>query len=305
MASLVEHDAIAAAVVGVASLPMALDLWCGVFGFEIVAQAVAQDGILYHNELETFWQLPRRSITAQAVVGTPGIATGRVWLVEFAEPDPAVRHGAATIDLCPKSLNLAPRDLPARYEEMLARGLSFRSPWVKYPAGAFDVYEVQLAAHDSVNIGMLEMIGLPFAFNERGYAGITNFVSVVEDIDAEKNFYREAFGLELIGEHRLRGEKIEKLIGLPSGAVVAMNIFGAQENPYGQMQLVAYQGAKGTNRYPSARPPACGQLHPVWLTNRLDAFGDDARTIHTLLGTVEAIRLQTPGGMMTDIFRRK
>ena len=159
-----------------------------------------------------------------------------------------------------------------------------------------------------LNLGMLEMIGLPFAFNERGYAGITNFVSVVEDIDAETNFYREVFGLALIGEHRLRGEQMEKLIGLPAGAVVAMNILGAKENPYGQMQLVAYQGASGANRYPSARPPACGQLHPVWLTEQLGALGCDTsnrQTIHTLLGTAEAIRLQTPGGMMSDIFRLK
>ncbi len=300
MASLVEQDAIAAAVVGVTSLPVALDLWHVVFGFEIIAQQTGADA-----SLESFWQLPRGSITAQALLGTAGIATGRVWLVEFAQPAPPVRQGAATIDLCPKSLNLAPRDLPARYKEMLARGLSFRSPWVNYPAGAFDVNEVQLLAHDGLNLGLLEKIGVPFAFNERGYAGITNFVAVVEDIDAETAFYREIFGLELIGEHRLRGEKIEKLIGLPAGAVVAMNIFGARANPYGQMQLVAYQGAQGMNRYSSARPPACGQLHPVWLTERLNDFGCDtsqAQTIHTLLGTVEAIRIQTPSGMMTDIF---
>ncbi len=300
MASLVEQNAIAAAVVGVASLPVALDLWVGVFGFELIAQ---QDGA--DASLESFWQLPRGSITAQALVGTRGVSTGRVWLVEFAEPAEAVRHEAATIDLSPKSLNLAPRDLPARYEEMMTRGLSFRSPWVKYPAGAFDVHEVQLLAHDGLNLGLLEMIGLPFAFNERGFAGITNFVAVVEDIEAETIFYRKVFGLELIGEHRLRGEKIEKLIGLPTGAVVAMNIFGARENPYGQMQLVAYQGAKGTNRYLSARPPACGQLHPVWLTKSLDAFGGTISTIHTPLGKVEAVRLQTPGGMMTDIFSLK
>ena len=300
MASLFEQDAIAAAVVGVASLPVALDLWRDVFGFELIAQQAGADA-----SLESYWQLPTGGIKAQALVSTPGIATGRVWLIEFTNPGLPVRHGAATIDLCPKSLNLAPRDLPALYEEMLARGLSFRSPSVKYPAGVFDVHEVQLLAHDGLNLGLLEMIGLPFAFNERGYAGITNFVAVVADIEAETNFYREAFGLELIGEHRLRGEQIEKLIGLPAGTVLAMNIFGAKENPYGQMQLVAYQGAQGTNRYPSARPPACGQLHPVWLTKRLDAFGGGGSTIHTLLGTVEAVRIQTPGGMMTDIFSLK
>ncbi len=300
MASLVEQDAIAAAVVGVASLPVALDLWVGVFGFELITR---QDGA--DASLESFWQLATGGIKAQALVGTPRIATGRVWLVEFAEPAEAVRHGAATIGLCPKSLNLAPRDLPARYEEMLTRGLNFRSPWVKYPAGAFDVNEVQLLSHDGLNLGLLEMIGLPFAFNERGFAGITNFVAVVADIEAETNFYREVFGLELIGEHRLRGEKIEKLIGLPAGTVVAMNIFGSQENPYGQMQLVAYQGAKGMNRYPMARPPACGQLHPVWLTKSLDAFGGTIRSVHTPLGKVEAVRTQTPSGMMTDIFSPK
>ena len=101
MASFVEQDAIAAAVVGVASLPVALDLWVGTFGFEVVALAVEQDGILFHTVLESFWHLPRGSITAQAVVGTRGISTGRVWLVEFAEPAEAVRYGAATIDLCP------------------------------------------------------------------------------------------------------------------------------------------------------------------------------------------------------------
>ena len=300
MASHVQQNAIAAAVVGVASLPVALALWCGVLGFELIAQQTGADA-----SLESFWQLPTGGIKSQALVVTPSVATGRVWLVEFAAPAPPVRHGAATIDLCPKSLNLAPRDLPARYEEMLTRGLSFRSPWVKYPAGDFDVHEVQLLAHDGLNLGLLEMIGLPFAFNERGFAGITNFVAVVDDIEAETNFYREVFGLELIGEHRLRGKSMEKLIGLPSGAVVAMNIFGAKENPYGQMQLVAYQGAQGTDRYSLARPPACGQLHTVWLTKRLEAFAGDARIIHTLLGTVKAIRLQTPGGMMTDIFSLK
>ena len=99
---LVQHQSIAAAVIGVASLPVALDLWVNVFGFELVAQQVGAAA-----SLESFWQLPTGGIKAQAVMATAGVNTGRVWLVEFAAPAEAVRHGAATIDRCPKSLNLA------------------------------------------------------------------------------------------------------------------------------------------------------------------------------------------------------
>ena len=98
-------------------------LWQQRFGLELVARREGTD-----PGLAQAWGLPPGDIVDQVLLRTPGMEQGGVHLVRFRLPGPAVRENAAATDLVPKSVDIAVRDIPARYDELLAAGYTFRSP---------------------------------------------------------------------------------------------------------------------------------------------------------------------------------
>ena len=58
---------------------------------------------------------------------TGGASAGALHLVEFAEPGAPVRQDVRVFDQLPKNLDIYVRDMAARFEELKARGLKFRS----------------------------------------------------------------------------------------------------------------------------------------------------------------------------------
>lgn len=304
--SIITHNLIAQIVVGVANLDRALKLWTETFGLEVIARRAGAD-----HDLARMWELQPECITNQAVLATPGVNTGHLHLVEFADPLPPVRLNAAPTDSVPKNIDLALRDLPARYEELLQSGHTFRSKWVQYQAGGLDVLEVQMPVHDEINISMIEILGKAYPFTAQGFAGMTNFVPVVPDGEVEMKFYHEVLGLPVIHTHLIAGPEIEKMIGLPPGAALDIRILGNPDDPFGHVELVCYKGAAGTNRYPLARPPATGSLHLVFLTSSMPALVERVRNagvavqeygeVNTILGRSAACSVVTPAGMRLDI----
>ena len=105
-------DAISHITVGTADLAPVRALWIDRFGLEVVAERAGLD-----ESVARLWNIPADQVRRQVLLGTPGAQTGRLHFVQFAEPDPPVRAGAAPTDLGPKNLDANCTDLPGRHAE--------------------------------------------------------------------------------------------------------------------------------------------------------------------------------------------
>ena len=126
------------AIVGTGDLDGAMRLWVDMFGLSVLGRRQGVD-----PDLERLWGLPRGGVSRQAVVGLPGAVTGRLHLVEFADPGPAVRHGARAFDLCPKNLDVRLTGMGSRYDELVEAGWVMGSAPVRMPVDTMEVFEVQ------------------------------------------------------------------------------------------------------------------------------------------------------------------
>lgn len=299
--------------VGVADLDVALELWVNEFGFEIADRSAGPD-----PGLARLWSLQADDISRQAMVRTPGQNFGMVHFVEFVDPDPPVRAGAEVFDMVPKNLDISVRDLPARFAEMVAAGQVFRTETYKEASssGGGRFREGQMRGHDETNIVLLESVGggLPEAlYTPQGYAGITALITTVPDAPAERDFYVEALGLEVLSEGLLSGPEIEAMIGLPPGSGLNLKLVGGSES-FGRVEIIEYQGVEGTNRYPLAKPKALGTLHISFTTSDLDGIRqrldaaeipiNEHGNVNTLFGSGEAISISSPAGFRIEIHER-
>ena len=295
--------------VGVADLDTALELWVGTFGFSKLASLEGED-----VELASLWKILPSDIKRQALLGMPGAAYGRLHLVEFTEPGPPVREGAQVFDQCPKNLDIYVRDLPTRVKEMQANGFTFRNAEpseVTAPDGTV-FREIQLGGHDEINIVLLEVLGKEMDFSEKGFAGIGPLIAIVDQAKPEREFYAEVMGFEILSDNFLDGPDIERMIGLPPGAGLDVSIWGEKNVALGQIELIDYQGVKGTNLYPVTVPTQLGILHTSYAVTDLDAFKQklheaginhqDRGYREVIFGGGKFIRFRTPGGMNIEAF---
>src|SRR5690606_24097622 len=65
-------------------------------------------------------------------------------------------------------------------------------------------------------------------------------------------------GFAMLDSHCLKGPDIEKMIGLPQGASLSMQLLGEASHRFGRAELIKYEKVKGNNLYPKAAPPAIG-----------------------------------------------
>ncbi|MEO0998098.1 MAG: hypothetical protein AAFX58_11320 [Pseudomonadota bacterium] len=234
-------------------------------------------------------------------------------LVEFADPAPAVRAGAAVFDLCPKNLDVYVSDMPARIEALRQRGYTFRNETfseVEAPDGT-RFREIHLDGHDAINIVLLEVLGQDRAVSTRGFGGIGPLIVIVADAAAEKAFFATAMGLAQLADNVLSGPEIESMIGLPNGAALDVSIWGDPELPNGQIEIINYRGVDGRNLYPHARPKATGILGVSYdsaataaIEARLRHAGIPCRR-HTAVEfperTADVIEFRSPAGLTIQV----
>jgi catechol 2,3-dioxygenase-like lactoylglutathione lyase family enzyme len=295
--------------VGVADLDETLDLWSGTFGLAILAQKYGED-----PDLANLWGLSPDDIGRQALLGTPDADTGLIHLVQFNRPGPAVRDGAQVFDLCPKNIDVYVRDLPRRVEELKSDGRSFHNEnysEISAPDGTV-FREIHMQGHDAINIVLLEVIGLELPFTQQGYAAVGPLVTIVGNAGAERRFYRDVMGLDVLNDNILEGPEIEQMIGLPPGSALDVSIWGRPGQALGQVEIIEYRGAEGNDLYSSAVPKQRGILHVTYaieglkdFTQLLDQSGipwSDKGLRSILPGTGRFIRFQSPGGMHIEAF---
>lgn len=297
--------------VGVADLDEALSLWRDDFGFEIVARRDGPDEALARR-----WNISATDVARQALVRTPGVDAGMLHLVEFENPDPPVREGALAYDLCPKNLDVYTDDLPRLMDALRERGRQFsNADYSEVTApGGLTFREIHMPSHDRINVVLLQILGQSLPFSSAGFSGVGMLITIVPDATAEKAFYEKIIGLDLLSDNVLKGPEIEKMIGLPAGAALDVSIWGNADNHFGRIEIIEYQGVRGNDLYPRAKPKSLGILRVAYRTDNLErvkaelaAQGivfDTFAPANTLMADGPAIAFASPAGMTIEVHQR-
>ena len=297
-------------IVGVQNINEAIELWVNQFGLDIVSEREGKDA-----DLSRLWQLKDDEITKQALLATPKIDVGKIHLVQFKNPSTAVRQNANATDLGPKNLDVTCLDLPSKYDELIKMGYQFRSEYVGYKIESIgaDVLEVQMPGHDHTNIIFVEQLGEKIQLSKRGYGGITSLVTIVSELDEETDFFMDILSLKEALSEDLFGEHVEKMIGLPKGGGLRLNLLEGDElDRYGRVELVAYIGAeKQDDLYKIANPPALGTLHCVFRVEDIDNIKNKLRKrsvsfkehglLDLIYGKGEIISFRSPAGLRIEV----
>lgn len=301
-------DAIAYLTVGVADFAPARALWVEYFGLEIVAERSGPD-----VSLATLWGIDPDRIAGQWVLATPGATTGHLHFVQFNDPAAPVRTGAATTDLGPKNIDVNCVDIEAHHDRLRRAGFRFRSPINEYEIDGIRAREVQMPAHDEINVVLVEVLssGFEIEYSPAGCGALTSFVVIVPDTGVDAEFFAEVFGLDELMHHRIAGPAIEQVVGLPPGAALDMRLMGREENMFGRVELICYEGISGVDRFPLARPPALGVLHCGFTVESLDGFARHAMAtgvdlvrydnLNTLFGAGAVGVLSSPSGLRIEV----
>jgi len=297
-------------VVGVRSIDRATDMWVNHFGLDVVSERNGAD-----SDLSKLWGLDDDEIEKQVLLATPRIEVGRIHIVQFKNPSLPVRKQANATDLGPKNLDVTCIDLPKKYQELTDLGYSFRSEYVAYQIESIgaDVLEVQMPGHDYTNIIFVEQIGEEIQLSTKGYGGITSLVTIVSDLEEETDFFMDLFSLKEAVSEDLFGEHVEKMIGLPKGGGLRLNLLEGDEiDRYGRVELVTYIGAKQQNNlYKAANPPALGTLHCLFKADDLSIIKEklqkrsmpyeEFESLDLIYGKGEMISLRSPAGLRIDV----
>lgn len=297
-------EGIAFVSIAVADMQAVRDLWVRQFGLSVLGERTGAD-----PEQAALWNIAADDIKHQLLLGTPGAVTGRLHFVELRNPGPPIRTNAKPFDLCAKNVDVNCSDLPDKVAALKAAGYTFRSEPIEYELHDVHAREVQMPAHDGLNIAYIDVLseGYETPYTDQGYASLTSFVVIVADIEAEVNFYRNVIGFDEVMYHRLSGPDIETAIGLPSGAALQMHLLGREHNMFGRMEVIHYEGLNGTNLFERAIAPATGVLNCGIVTDSLEPVVERARQAgialppprrrNLLCGTGRYVTLHSPAGL--------
>ena len=295
----VNPKAFAYVVISVADMDQALDLWVRRFGMEIVIRHQGED-----PGLVRLWGLADGDIIDQALLVTPGRRQGGIHLVRFRRPGPAVREGAASTDLVPKSVDVAVHDISARFSELEADGFKFRSRIGRFETDGIVVHEVHMNGPESVNIVFLEQEGKPEHVSAKGYGVAPQVIATTPDNLGEKAFFELVLGLEETSYHRFSGPEVERTIGLPPGGALDVRIFGDAAFDYGRLEIVQYEGVQSKDLYPRAMPPARGFLSVTFFVKDVDDVLRRAASLQQSRGTAAMRKGPRDHGIVETIFGR-
>jgi len=289
--------------VGVADLDHALYQWIDLMGFEVRTRQEGPDG-----GLAGLWGLEPEDIERQAMVGVPGAVGGFVHLVQFHDPAPPVREGAERYDMLPKNLDIYANDLASQVPALRAGGQRFLTDTysdVETPGGG-RLNEIHMFGHDHTNVVFVGNQSKKH-YTDKGFAGVTQLITIVPNADRERDFYQQVLGHEEVSKNEFKGPAIEKMVGLPPGTALDVRIYSDHESEFGLMEIVDYIGAEGTDRYALAKPKALGTLHTNYivedlepLRQRLAAFGTEFAehaAVDTMFGSGPALSFETPAGL--------
>jgi len=297
--------------VGVADMDTALQLWVDTFGMTLLDERRGADA-----GQAVAWGINAGDIVRQALVATGTHRVGMIHFVEFADPDPPVRAGAAVYDLLPKNLDVYVDNMPRRFGQLQKQGYRFRTTsWSEVTAPDGTAFrEVHMPSHDDINVVILEVVGKEMPFTPRGFGGVGPLIYIVPDALVEKEFVERVLGLEKLNDNLLKGPEIERMIGLPPGAGLDVSIWGRTGNDFGDLEVIEYQGVEGEDRYPRATPKALGVLHVSYVMTSFEPLRarlleadipiEDHGHRESILGLGTVYSFATPSGLRIEVLER-
>jgi catechol 2,3-dioxygenase-like lactoylglutathione lyase family enzyme len=241
----------------VEDLARSVGFFTDVLGFERVDEVDAA-GPAY----ETLWSLPG----VRARIARLRLGREEIRLVGFTAPKGRpVPRDSRTDDAWFQHLAIVVRDMTAAHARLVAHGVRAVSaaPQVLPPsnlaaAGIAAFYFADPDGHP------LELIAYPPGKGDprwqegtdRLFLGIDHTAIAVADTDASLAFYRDRFGLRVVGESLNVGIEQERLTGVP-GARVRITGLRAPGGPPG-IELLDYRAPRSGRRLPAA--PAVNDL---------------------------------------------
>ena len=295
------------ATVGVADMDVALALWRDEFGFDVVYESVGPDA-----SLDALWELNDTTITRQVLLSGSSSNEAKLHLVEFSNPKPPVREGAALYDDLPKNIDIYTNKIEESVGPLKRAGYAFRSEKPQeFMSNGILVKELHMPGPDETNIVIIERDDVTFPVNENGYYGVGLIIATVDDVDVEHAFLENLLNLETANAVELSGPELEKVTGLPPGTRWLIRILGDKDRFEGQIELVEYRGVESKNRYDRAVPGALGLIELTYEVADMQPIIQSlksqkhAYTIHNRITLLEqcydVIRLRSPAGMPLQI----
>lgn len=272
---------IAIATVGVGDLDRSIEFYRQSFGYEPVAE-----GEVAGPELEELWRLPKGLSGRASVVGAPGVALGRLRLIEWSESgeriwgsyDRPQDHGHY-------ALNLRVRDLDDAWQRMLNAGAEVRSEPKTW------LVSEGLLAHDSMCYDPDGVICDVFQLPDDGPLGplaeqsseLQTMAIHASDMAVSTAFYT-GLGYEVMYDQQTEG--MEGFLHIPEGTLLHnVNMYMPEISLNARVELASYVGVPGSSVGSRAVPPNIG-IHSI--TFESGDIAADSALIETLGGTLVA-----------------
>ena len=277
-------------IVATADYQTALDFWCTLLGYSVLYQT-------HHTapELLELWHVSADEIGRRALLGESHFHT-RIQLVEVLHPSAPLKKAVGNLDALPKTLNLLVKDLPAVWQRLKNAGVTVNNDWVEYEAHGLRYRDAHITGPDNSGIGLLEVLDKEYLVNNLGIGEPASLACTVENMTQEATFYDQLGGRLELDEY-FSGQAIEKLVGLPPGGSLHMQLFGP-EATHSRIELVSY-GIPMTSHYKNAKFPHTGVLFVHLAGGSFSLAADSDSTFSTVKvwnKTQQMLRFQSPAG---------
>jgi catechol 2,3-dioxygenase-like lactoylglutathione lyase family enzyme len=272
---------LAAAVIGVERLEASLGFYRDVVGLEPTAERE-----LRGEAFCAHWQLPAGTSARAVVLGMPGVAVGRVVLIEFAAAwRRRVRQAGEFTLRGLWNLNFYVADIRRTCTELAAAGFMLWSDPVEYEvdASSGSPIEALFDGPDGVAINLVEprggsdtVIGRVRLEVERygrtrtGWTAVATTSHSVCDADAARTFYAQVFGSRVLMDVILEKPATNGFLRRPRDARTRA-VFLAGEHFFGKVALSQNLNYPVPDHVADARPPHIGYLAQSFALPDVDA----------------------------------
>ncbi len=255
------------------------DEWIETFE-QVAGWEVLHDGDSDRNLLAA-WDLLESASAREVVLGNPGTERGYVRLIQFdGVEQQQIRSSAQSWDTGGWfDVNSRIVSMDRKFAELQARDWQAASDPVEFSFGPFVVKEWLARGPDGIVIALIERVQPPLEGHPhlREMGRLINATQIVTDIEAARDFYMNKLGfqsyLEHVGPSKEPGPNV---LGLPHNVAAEVTRHVSILHPHkineGSVELIEFDGAKGTDFSARAVPPNFGVLMLRFPVADIDAF---------------------------------
>jgi len=307
-------------VFSVSDLEEATNFYLEVAGWEVAGQNEAA------AELAGYWGIDPDYTIHEILLKNPGTDSGFLRLVAIPDADKEqIRSSAQTWDTGGIfDVNTRSLDIHKKFDQFRRHGWQATSDPIQFTFGPFVVWEVLLKGPDGVVFAVSERVAPPLEGwpNLRELSHIFNSTQIVADFETSLAFYRDALGFKIYLEHEGPSTKPgPNVLGLPHNLASEIPrkvvILSPDGSNAGSVELIAFDGATGTDFSERAKAPNLGILALRFPVTDLEAYrqrladhgvvpvnGPSTFTMEPY-GEVEIMTIRSPEGAWLEFYQPK